>query len=154
MQFNKRLNLIRKRSKITQKSVSTYLGVTLRTYQRYEEGTIEPPLSTVSAIAKYFDIPVDCLLGNGLFANWEDILLHKDIILSSLVELLPAIPQILNLSDLSEKQLARLLPALLAKVTFTEDTISLYLLNSSEPEIPVEVPSGECQTDLPVHPSV
>ena len=65
MEFNERLKNMRKRFKVTQKSLSEHLGVTLRTYQRYEEGKIEPPLSTVLSIAKYFDIPVDCLLGNG-----------------------------------------------------------------------------------------
>ena len=69
MKFNIRLKNIRKRSKTTQKSLSDYLGVTLRTYQRYEEGTIEPPISNVLSLAKFFNLPVDCLLGNGLFDN-------------------------------------------------------------------------------------
>ena len=41
MEFNERLKNMRKRFKVTQKSLSEHLGVTLRTYQRYEEGKIE-----------------------------------------------------------------------------------------------------------------
>ena len=155
MKFNERLNFVRKRSKITQKSVSSPLGVTLRTYQRYEEGTIEPPLSTVSAIAEYFDIPADCLLGNGFFANWEDVLMYKDSILSSLSRLFPNLLEKLDLYKLSEKQLARILPAILVKVTFNREfnTITLYPLIPFESGQPFAVPSGGCETDLLGHPN-
>lgn len=129
MNFNIRLKNIRKRSKTTQKSISDYLGITLRTYQRYEEGTIEPPLSTVMSIAKYFNLPVDCLLGNGLFDNWEEILLHKDDVLSFLKDnIIPYIP-ILNkydLSALTESQLASILPAIFTKITIEDSHMNFF----------------------------
>lgn len=129
MNFNIRLKNIRKRSKTTQKSISDYLGITLRTYQRYEEGTIEPPLSTVVSIAKYFNLPVDCLLGNGLFDNWEEILLHKDDVLSFLKDnIIPYIP-ILNkydLSALTESQLASILPAIFTKITIEGSHMNFF----------------------------
>lgn len=129
MNFNIRLKNIRKRSKTTQKSISDYLGITLRTYQRYEEGTIEPPLSTVVSIAKYFNLPVDCLLGNGLFDNWEEILLHKDNVLSFLKDnIIPYIP-ILNkydLSALTESQLASILPAIFTKITIEGSHMNFF----------------------------
>lgn len=129
MNFNIRLKNIRKRSKTTQKSISDYLGITLRTYQRYEEGTIEPPLSTVVSIAKYFNLPVDCLLGNGLFDNWEEILLHKDDVLFFLKDnIIPYIP-ILNkydLSALTESQLASILPAIFTKITIEGSHMNFF----------------------------
>ena len=81
MNFNERLKNMRKRFKITQKSIADYLGITVRTYQRYEEGKIEPPISTLTDIAKCFNMPIDCLLGNGFYSNWEDIIPHKELIL-------------------------------------------------------------------------
>ncbi|MBO5030662.1 MAG: helix-turn-helix domain-containing protein [Lachnospiraceae bacterium] len=127
MNFNERLKNIRKRAKVTQKSVSDYLGVTLRTYQRYEEGRIEPPLSTVSALSQYFDLPVDCLLGNGLFSNWDDILSHKEPILLYLKEEVISFPDDFDLSTLSESQLAHILPAVFTKITFDGSSMSFFL---------------------------
>lgn len=145
MNFNIRLKNIRKRSKTTQKSISDYLGITLRTYQRYEEGTIEPPLSTVMSIAKYFNLPVDCLLGNGLFDNWEEILLHKDDVLSFLKDnIIPYIP-ILNkydLSALTESQLASILPAIFTKITIEDSHMNFFsqiLADDSSSPIAVHV---------------
>ena len=123
------LNLV----KITQKSVAEHLGVTLRTYQRYEEGTIDPPLITVLSIAEYFDVSTDCLLGNGIFSNWEEIIIHKDIILKALTKEIPYPLEKWDLNSLSERQLARILPSILTKVVFDESnniSISLFIPQS------------------------
>ena len=128
MKFNERLKNIRKRANVTQKSVSEYLGVTLRTYQRYEEGTIEPPLSTVSALSQFFETPVDCLLGNGFFTNWEEILLHKEELLNFLKDKIITFPEDYDLSTISDSLLARLLPAIFSKITFNGSVIHVFPL--------------------------
>ena len=147
MKFNIRLKDIRKRSKTTQKSLSDYLGVTLRTYQRYEEGTIEPPISNVLSLAKFFNLPVDCLLGNGLFDNWEEILLHKDAVLSFLKDKIsPNIPYLNNydLSTLTESQLANILPALFTKITIEDSRINFFSqLPEDNPSSSIEVRADE-----------
>lgn len=122
MNFNERLKNIRKRSKITQKAVADYLGITLRTYQRYEEGTIEPPLSTINSISKYFDMPLDCFLGNGFFFNWEEILLHRDTLLEFLDKHVLSFPDDFDIFALTDSQLAHLLPALFAKIIIIDET--------------------------------
>ncbi len=151
MNFNERLKAMRKRFKITQKSISDYLGVTLRTYQRYEEGKIEPPISTLSNIAKYLDIPTDCLLGNGFYSNWEEIIPYKDKILAALNDLLKGIsPEIsaqLDLDSMTESQLARFLPGIAEKIVFSDSTITIVLLGSHE--VSVDEPG----TNLPAHPN-
>ncbi len=128
MDFNKRLKNIRKRANVTQKSVAEYLGITLRTYQRYEEGTIEPPLSKIVSISEYFDIPTDCLLCNGFFANWDEILIHKEEILLLLKEKILSFPSGFDTSVLTESQLAHILPAIFAKITFEGNEINVYPL--------------------------
>ncbi len=129
MNFNERLKSIRKHAKITQKSVADYLGVTLRTYQRYEEGTIEPPLATINAISEYFDMPLDCLLANGFFFNWEEILLHRDTLLEFLDKHVFSLPDDFDIFTFTDSQLARLLPALFAKIIFIdESTIEVFPL--------------------------
>lgn len=126
MDFNTRLKNIRKRNKVTQQAIADHLGITMRTYQRYESGAIEPPLANVLSIANYFKLPVDCLLGNGLFSNWEEILLHKDEILTYLKDNIISSPDRYDLSTLTESQLANILPAVFTKITFEGSTINLY----------------------------
>ncbi len=145
MKFNERLKNMRKRFKVTQKSLSEYLGITLRTYQRYEEGKIEPPLSNVSAIAKYFDMPVDCLLGNGFYANWEEIIPYKEEIINALHDSLPDVSSFFNLSSMTECELSRFLPAVFDKIVIDGSNITLYESSS--------ISADEHQTNPPEHPS-
>lgn len=125
MKFNERLKAIRKRSKKTQQSIANHLNITLRTYQRYEEGSIEPPLSAVTSIAEFLDIPTDCLFGIGLFSNWEDILSHKEAICESLEK------DIFNyfpfpLISLPEGDFAKLLAAACKRIEITDEEIHIY----------------------------
>lgn len=126
MDFNVRLKSIRKRNKVTQKAIAEYLGINTRTYQRYEDGSVEPPLSNVRSIANYFNLPIDCLIGNGLFSNWEEILVHKDEIISYLKDNIISSPDRYDLSALTESQLANILPAVFTKITFEDSTINFF----------------------------
>lgn len=128
MLFNQRLRLIRIRSKQTQKNVAEYLGITLRTYQRYEEGSIEPPLSAVASIGEFFGVPVDCLLGVGLFANWEEILLHKNVIFGMLGKFIPSPPDPTLVNEFTEGELARIFSALFSRIVIEGSTIDVYPL--------------------------
>lgn len=136
MNFNERLKNMRKRFKITQKSIADYLGITVRTYQRYEEGKIEPPISTLTDIAKCFNMPIDCLLGNGFYSNWEDIIPHKELILETLNTFLkntaPKIAAEIDLTSLTENELARFLPGVAEKIVFKDNNITIVLIGSHE----------------------
>lgn len=58
-----RLRSLRKEKKITQQNVADYLGVNLRTYQYYEGNDHRPDYETLIALADYFDVTTDYLLG-------------------------------------------------------------------------------------------
>lgn len=142
MEFNTRLKNIRKRNNVTQHSISNHLGIDPRTYRRYEDGSAEPSLSDIQSIANYFNLPIDCLLGHGLFSNWEEILLHKDEILSYLRDNIISSPDRYDLSALTESQLANILPAVFTKITFEGSNMNLYSqiqLNDSSDPIEVHV---------------
>lgn len=47
----------------TLQQVSDDTGIQLRSYQRYEGGQCEPPLSNLVILADYFRVPTDFLLG-------------------------------------------------------------------------------------------
>ena len=59
----KRLKEIRLRSHASAKSVAEHIGILYRTYQKYETGEIDPPLSKAVSIADFFDVSLDYLVG-------------------------------------------------------------------------------------------
>jgi transcriptional regulator with XRE-family HTH domain len=60
--FNKRLRATRMKKKFTQQKTADSLGIALRTYQCYEEGSRRPSYELLVQIADLFTVPVDFLL--------------------------------------------------------------------------------------------
>jgi len=58
-----RLVKLRKEAGLIQSEVATKLNVKRETYTRYENGTISPPSDMVVAIAQFYDVSADYLLG-------------------------------------------------------------------------------------------
>ena len=48
---------------LTQQAMANLLGVGLRTYQKYEEGSRNPPLDTLANMSKVLGVTTDWLLG-------------------------------------------------------------------------------------------
>ena len=61
--FAQRLRILRQNLGVTQETVADAIGVTSRTYIRYEKGEREPVISLFTVIADYFDVSADYLLG-------------------------------------------------------------------------------------------
>lgn len=62
-EFHTRLKEIRANSHMKQREVAEYLGMKLRSYQSYEIGQTQPPLKKLIALADYFDVTLDYLMG-------------------------------------------------------------------------------------------
>lgn len=58
-----RLQALRKEKKMTQQGMADYFGINLRTYQYYEGDDHRPDYETLIALADYFDVTTDYLLG-------------------------------------------------------------------------------------------
>jgi len=58
-----RLKEVRTNSRMKQREVAEYLGINLRTYQGYETGRSEPSIKKLIALADYFDVTMDYLVG-------------------------------------------------------------------------------------------
>lgn len=58
-----RLKELRTSRGLTLKQMSEMLGMVLRNYQRYETGEVDPPLSKAIALADYFEVSLDYLVG-------------------------------------------------------------------------------------------
>ncbi len=61
--FYIRLKECRNKSNIYQKQVAEILDITIRNYQRYEAGTLEPNIDKLIALADYFNVSLDYLVG-------------------------------------------------------------------------------------------
>ena len=61
--FKNRLKELRTSRNITQTSISEFLGITLRAYQYYESGHRYPDFQGLLALADYFEVSIDYLVG-------------------------------------------------------------------------------------------
>lgn len=59
----KRLKALREERRIYQKEMAAELGLTLRGYQSYETNQSDPKLKTLIALADYFHVSIDYLVG-------------------------------------------------------------------------------------------
>ena len=60
--FGKKLREARMARKITQPKIAEAVGVALRSYQCYEQGTREPSLDMLVKLADVLEVPTDYLL--------------------------------------------------------------------------------------------
>ena len=58
-----RLRALRKSKGLTQKQVGEAVGIAERNYRRYEAGTTDPLTPATAAIAEYFGVSIDYLVG-------------------------------------------------------------------------------------------
>ncbi len=61
--LNKRLQQLKIEKNLRQKDIAASVGLSLRSYQRYESGEREPTSDILIAIAEYFDVSLDYLVG-------------------------------------------------------------------------------------------
>ena len=61
--FCKVLESLKLKENILQKDIAKAIGISLRSYQRYEHGEREPTMSTLIALADFFNVSIDYLVG-------------------------------------------------------------------------------------------
>ena len=61
--FGERLRQIRRERKVPQKKLAEVLGMSVRGYQFYESETAEPNIKTLIALADFYDVTIDYLVG-------------------------------------------------------------------------------------------
>lgn len=61
--FGERIRILRKEKHIRQEDAAKELGISTRTYCRYETGEREPTAPTIVALADLFGVSADYLLG-------------------------------------------------------------------------------------------
>lgn len=63
MEFRLRLQQLREKKRISRKVLSELCGLNSDAVRRYERGEAEPTMHSLVAIAEYFEVTVDYLLG-------------------------------------------------------------------------------------------
>ena len=63
IKFRERLQELRKEKGKTQKNMADFLEIKVRSYQSYEGGDRRPDYEKLVALADYFDVTTDYLLG-------------------------------------------------------------------------------------------
>lgn len=63
MKLFERLRQLRTEKGVSRQEVADNANIVLRTYQRYEKGEREPDATTIIALADYFDVSIDYLVG-------------------------------------------------------------------------------------------
>ena len=61
--FAKNLKELRTKQRIYQRELAEYLDVSVTTYQNYEKGIHEPNIDKLIALADYFKVTLDELVG-------------------------------------------------------------------------------------------
>ena len=61
--FGERLKSLRKERKVSQKELAEYLGISVRGYQFYESEDNEPNIKTLTALADFYNVTIDYLVG-------------------------------------------------------------------------------------------
>ena len=61
--FAERLLILREGKNVPQTTAAKAIGITSRTYQRYENGEREATVSTLIRMADYFGVSIDYLVG-------------------------------------------------------------------------------------------
>lgn len=63
MSFSERLRELRKNSPASQQDLADLLGISPRAFRFYESGAREPNIAALIALANFFDVSLDYLLG-------------------------------------------------------------------------------------------
>ena len=62
-EFSERLRFLRKERNLKQQEMASICGLGLRGYQQYEYNETYPTVSGLVALAEYFDVSLDYLMG-------------------------------------------------------------------------------------------
>ena len=71
--LSERLKALREDRRIYQKEMAELLGLSLRGYQCYESDESEPRLSTLIAIADYYNVSIDYLVGRTDASDFQPV---------------------------------------------------------------------------------
>lgn len=120
--FGKRVRKFRTEKQISQNDLGEHLGIGKSAISMIESGQRSASIEVASAIADFFEVPTDYLLGRGVFANWDELMEDKRrlLIIASIESHFPELKK-LGLSHADERKLMKVLPSFIALIEFSDD---------------------------------
>lgn len=82
--FSEKIYLLRKSKNISLIELGEKLEITDEAVRLLEKGKRSPSFEVLLALANYFDVPLDYLVGQGIFADWDQILEHWDTVIGTI----------------------------------------------------------------------
>ena len=130
MEFHNRLKWLRKHKKSTQVQAAKALHITDRQYQRFEAGDAKPSYENLLALADFFNVPLDFLVGRGVFSDWNAVIGKQSEIIQAMEKISPFFKS-LKLEENFPLFLS-FLPVAFEKIEYNEadSSLSLYPLIS------------------------
>ena len=61
--YGERMKMLRQERNVPQKELAKLMGVKIRGYQFYESETTEPKIAALIALADFYDVSIDYLVG-------------------------------------------------------------------------------------------
>lgn len=118
--FGKRVSILRSSSPLTLQQLGEKIGLTKAAVGNLEHGRKKPSIDIACALAEYFEVPLDFLVGRGAYNNWEELMLHRtalETIMAQFVDMPHDDIQNICLPDF-----IALFGAMFRKVTYDPDT--------------------------------
>jgi len=84
--FSERLKSLRKLNNLSQVELGKSIGLSKQTINDMEHGRSKTTLDRAASIADFFNVPIDFLVGNGLFAEYDNIIMAREVITDRLFE--------------------------------------------------------------------
>lgn len=82
--FSERFKLLRNQNNNTMVDVANALEISKQSVHQWDTGKTVPTADKLFDLANYFNVSIDYLLGRGIFAKEDSILLHKEKVIESL----------------------------------------------------------------------
>lgn len=120
--FGQRIFQLRKTAGLTQKQLGEEVGLSMQAINDIEKGRRETTQSKLTAIADYFNVPADYLLGRGPFTDWDKVMQYHDAVCKTIMEEAPFLKSLpIPLAELPEKEFMGVVSATLSSIAFNEE---------------------------------
>ncbi len=120
--FGRSIYKLRKELGLTQKALGEKLETTKQNINNWEKCISTPSADTLVKISEFFHVPIDFLLGQGIFENWEQIEENKEAVIQYIAPLLKEragfTPEQINMLYTNDQFFKGILNALVWKIEF------------------------------------
>lgn len=129
--FGAMVRSLRQGKACTQTDLAVYLGVTKTQISDIENGKIATTIEKLCALADFFGVPLDYLVGKGPFAHWDALMHHRDAFVHALEATAPGIPW----AVLPDAGFIALCGAILSRAEVSDDGSVINLYPQLSPEL-------------------